>query len=100
MATVPQLGLSDAVTIPDAVVSRDLGGETVILNLETGIYFDLDGVATDIWQALKATGSLQEVYEKVLAAYEVDPAVLGDDLIKFVNQLAAKGLVKSATPPA
>jgi hypothetical protein len=100
MAAVPQLGLSDAVTIPDAVVSRDLGGETVILNLETGIYFDLDGVATDIWQALQATGSIREVYEKVLGAYEVDPAILGDDLIKFVNQLAAKGLVKSATPAA
>lgn len=100
MATVAQLGLSDAVTIPDAVVSRDLGGETVILNLETGIYFDLDGVATDIWQALQATGSIREVYEKVLSAYEVDPAILGDDLIKFVNQLAAKGLVKSATPAA
>jgi hypothetical protein len=100
MAAVPQLGFSDAVTIPDAVVSRDLGGETVILNLETGIYFDLDGVATDIWQALQATGSIQQVYEKVLAAYEVDPAVLSDDLLKFVNQLAAKGLVKSATPAA
>lgn len=95
-----QLGLGDAVTIPDAVVSRDLGGETVILNLETGIYFDLDGVATDIWQALQATGSLREVYEKMLGMYEVEPAVLGDDILKLVNQMAAKGLVQSAAPSA
>ena len=93
---MPQLGLNDTVAIPDAVVSRDLGGETVILNLETGIYFDLDGVATDIWQALQATASLREVYEKMLGMYEVDPAILSDDLLKLINQMAAKGLVQSA----
>ena len=90
-----QLGLTDSVAIPDAVVSRDLGGETVILNLETGIYFDLDGVATDIWQALQDTGSLNDAYQKVLAMYEVDAAVLTVDFLRLVNQMAAKGLLQA-----
>ena len=90
-----QLGLADSVAIPDAVVSRDLGGETVILNLETGIYFDLDGVATDIWQALQDTGSLNDAYQKVLAMYEVDAAVLTVDFLRLVNQMAAKGLLQA-----
>ena len=90
-----QLGLADSVAIPDAVVSRDLGGETVILNLETGIYFDLDGVATDIWQALQGTGSLNDAYQRVLAMYEVDAAVLTVDFLRLVNQMAAKGLLQA-----
>lgn len=93
---MPQLGLGDTVTIPDSVVSRDLGGETVVLNLETGIYFDLDGVATDIWLALQNTGSLREAYEKTLDMYEVDADVLTADFLRLVNQMTAKGLLQPA----
>jgi hypothetical protein len=95
-----QLGLGDAVLIPDSVVSRDLGGETVVLNLETGIYFDLDGVATDIWQALQNTSSLREAYERTLATYDVDAAVLSADFLRLVNQMAAKGLLQPAQSAA
>lgn len=86
--------MEDQVTIPELVVSRDLGGETVILNLETGIYFDLDSVATDAWQALQQTSSLREVRDQLLAKYDVDAPALSDDLLRLVNQMAAKGLVR------
>ena len=89
------LSLSSHVRIPADVLAHDLQGETVILNLETGIYFDLDGVATDIWQALQDTGSLNDAYEKVLAMYEVDAAVLTVDFLRLINQMAAKGLLQA-----
>lgn len=89
-----ELTLNDRVQIPEIIVSRDLGGETVVLNLETGMYFDLDGVATDVWQAIQASASLQAVYDRLLASYEVDPTVLSDDLLRLVNQMVNKGLLR------
>jgi len=86
--------LNNRVSIPDVVVSRDLGGETVVLNLETGIYFDLDGVATDAWLAIQKSPLLQDVHGNLLAQYDVDAATLSADLLKLVSQLAAKGLVR------
>ena len=88
--------LNNRVSIPDVVVSRDLGGETVVLNLETGMYFDLDGVATDAWLAIQQTASLQDIHGRLLAQYEVDSGVLETDLLRLIDQLAAKGLVTIA----
>jgi hypothetical protein len=88
------LTLTDRISIPDVVVSRDLGGETVVLNLETGIYFDLDGVATDAWQAIQRTRSLQAVYDELLVSYDVDPEQLSADLLRLVNEMHSKGLVR------
>ena len=88
--------LKSRVSIPDVVVSRDLGGETVVLNLETGMYFDLDGVATDAWLAIQQTSSLQDIHGRLLAQYEVDAGVLAADLVRLVEQLATKGLVHVA----
>ena len=89
-----ELTLEDRVKIPELVVSRDLGGETVVLNLETGMYFDLDGVATDAWQAIQRTSSLRDVHEQLLAAYEVEPSVLSGDLLRLINQMVTKGLLR------
>jgi hypothetical protein len=88
------LTLSDRIAIPDVVVSRDLGGETVVLNLATGIYFDLDGVATDAWQAIQQTPALQDVFQTLLGAYEVEPEELSADLLRLVNEMQTKGLVR------
>ena len=94
-----ELTLADHVTVPEAVVSRELDGETIVLNLETGIYFGLDMVATDIWKALRMGGSLQDALENVMGLYDVDASVVREDLLQLVNQLATKGLVRAADSP-
>ena len=93
-AAMSDLTLDDRIAIPDGVVSRDLGGETVVLNLETGIYFDLDGVATDAWRALQRSASLQDVYQELLSSYDVEPARLSSDLLRLFQQMLSKGLVR------
>jgi len=96
ISAMSELTLADRVVIPDAVVSRELEGETVVLNLETGIYFGLDEVATEMWKALQSAASLQDACDALRDAYDVDAAVLRDDLVRLVNEMAAKGLVQSA----
>jgi hypothetical protein len=46
-------------------VSRDLEGEAVILNLESGTYFGPDKVGTQIWTLLQEDGSLRRAFEAV-----------------------------------
>lgn len=91
-----ELSLASRVTIPEAVVSRDLGGETVVLNLETGVYFGLDPVGTDIWTALGTGATLQETADQLQAKYDATAEVVAADVLRFVGQMAAKGLVQTA----
>ncbi len=95
MSGMIELTLDDRVVVPEAVISRELDGETVVLNLETGVYFGLDGVATDIWNALQGAGRIEDAFDSLLSQYDVQPAALKDDLLSFVNQLASKGLLNA-----
>jgi hypothetical protein len=91
-----ELTLGDSVSVPEGVVSRELDGETVLLNLDTGIYFGLDAVGSDMWHAIQSSASLGDAVSLIEAQYDGDPAVLRDDLLRLVNQMLAKGLVQSA----
>ena len=90
-----ELTLDDRVAIPENVVAREVDGETVLLNLDTGIYFGLDAVGTAIWRAIQAHGQLHEAAAAVEREYDVDPAVLRTDLLRLISQMLAKGLLQN-----
>src|SRR5213593_2677197 len=78
--------LASVVTINPDITFRELDGEIVILNLETGVYFGLD----------EDHGSLGTVLARLRSEYDAAPAVLERDLLELVDQLCAKGLTRVA----
>lgn len=87
------LSLASAVTICDGVTFRDLQGELVLLNLNSGLYFGLDPVGTRVWHWLREHRRLQTVLDLLLAEYDVPEAQGRRDLLALVSRLAEKGLV-------
>jgi hypothetical protein len=92
--------LSDRATVPDGVVSRELDGETVLLNLETGMYFGLDAVGTDMWRAIRESPTLGEAFAAVRVQYEVDETTIRADFLQLADELLAKGLLQRADQEA
>lgn len=87
------MSLDATVRIPEDVVFRELDGEAVLLNLESGIYFGLDPVGTRIWQLVEEHRALRRVLAALLAEFDAPPADLEADLVRFVDQLRGKGLL-------
>lgn len=87
------VSLDATVRIPEDVVFRELDGEAVLLNLESGIYFGLDPVGTRIWQLVEEHQTLRRVLDALQAEYEAPAADLESDLVRFVDQLHGKGLL-------
>jgi hypothetical protein len=85
--------LQTAFTIPDAVVFRELDGEAVLLNLDSGQYFGLNEVGTRIWQLLAELGQPQPVLDALLKEFDVSAAELEADVLNLLLQLAARGLI-------
>ena len=81
----------------DTVVAAELEGEMVLLNAETGIYFGLDALGTQIWQLLMSGATPEETVESLLTEYEVEPAKLRADVTEFLDQLVARGLMQVAS---
>ncbi len=88
------LSLTSSVRILDGVLSRDLQGELVILDLNTGVYFGLDQVGTKIWHLLLEHGSLQKVLDSLVEEYEVTESGCAHDLLDFVAKMLEKGLIE------
>ena len=91
-----ELSLGQSVVAAPDVVSRELEGEAVLLNLETGIYFGLDPVGTRVWQLVQAPTPLGAVCDAMEREFDVERAVLERDVLALVERLREKGLVQLA----
>jgi len=87
------LNLDQRVTISEEVLSQEVSGETVLLDLGSENYFGLDEVGTRIWQLLKENGHLRVVFDTMLAEYEVDEARLAQDLASLLTEISDLGLI-------
>jgi len=85
--------LSDRVNIPMQVMARQVGDETVILDLASGTYYGLDPVGARIWQLIAQGRTLAQVCEAMLAEYEVTAADIERDLMALVQTLLDKNLL-------
>jgi hypothetical protein len=85
--------LTDKVVIPTQVMARQVGHETVILDLASGTYFGLDPVGAHIWQLLGEGKTLAEICEMMLEEYEVEREQLETDVLRLTGELLERGLV-------
>jgi hypothetical protein len=79
--------------VSDQAVFRELDGEAVILNLESGTYFGLDRVGTRVWRLIEAHGRVDEVVRCMIDEFEVDPGTLERDVHDLVSAMVHKGLL-------
>lgn len=85
--------MTGRVTVPEHVMVRQLGDEAVILDMASGYYFGLDPVGARIWQLLLQPISFAEIVERLAREYDVTPGQAESDLVRFVEQLTANGLL-------
>lgn len=84
---------SDAFEANPQVLCRELSGEAVLLNLESGVYYGLDPVGTRIWTLVTRQQPLASVCAVLLGEYEVSADVLAEDVRALVADLCVKGLL-------
>lgn len=86
--------LADRLTVSPDVVYREIEGEAVLLDLESGTYFGLNAVGTRIWSLIQERDSLRAVLDAITAEYDAMPEVLERDLLRLAAELCAKGLTR------
>ena len=82
------------VTLSSDVLYQEVAGEGVLLDLKSERYFGLDEVGARIWELLQQGGTSEQVFDVLLAEYEVDPQRLAGDLDDLLEKLAAAGLIE------
>lgn len=85
--------LNQTIALSSAVISQEVSGETVLLDLDSENYFGLDEVGTRIWQLIKETNELQSIFNTLLEEYDVSEERLQLDLTTLLTEIEALGLV-------
>jgi len=89
---------TDQFVIHPSVICRELSGETVLLNLESGVYYGLDAVGTRVWQLLMQGCTSASVRDTMIEEYDVAPDVLNADVLRLVGDLRDRGIVTPREP--
>jgi len=77
----------------DRVVWRDIEGEAVILNLDTGYYYNLNAVGSLIWQLLEEKKDISKIIETISKDYNISANRAKKDLDSLISDLKKEKLL-------
>lgn len=77
----------------DRVMSQQVEGDAVLLDIESGEYFALNDVGGLVWDLCDGSRSVADVAELISAEFEVDKSTALTDALELLESLAGVGLV-------
>jgi hypothetical protein len=77
----------------DLLTSTLSDREMVLLNIECGAYFGMEGVAKRIWEQLAEPRRVGDLCATLLTRFAVDPDICRREVLTFLTELHAKNLI-------
>lgn len=76
------------------VIQSKIGDEVVMLDIESGFYFGLNTVGSEIWSHLSEPITIDDLINKLMARFDIDQATCQKDTTEFINQLLEKNIIR------
>lgn len=86
------------VRVPSNVVHRTFPAETIVLDLNAGVYHGLNHVAGRMLELLSEHGRVRIVADRLAEEYEASPARIQRDLCRVCQELLDRGLIELVEP--
>jgi hypothetical protein len=83
--------------VEEGVLSRPVGSDAVLLDLNSHYYFGLNEVGARIWAALADGCSGAEIVEIIVHEFEVDKATAERDVADLLTELEHSRLIRKIT---
>lgn len=78
------------------ILTSEVDGELVMMDVGSGTYFNLDPIGTDIWRRLESPASIGELCAALQHGYGADAATIQRDVQAFAGEMLEKGLMRPA----
>jgi DNA-directed RNA polymerase delta subunit len=76
------------------MLSTELDQETVLMSIDAGAYYGLEGPARNIYEKLKTPMTFSELVRQLVAEYEVSAETCAADVEKFLGEMEREGLLR------
>lgn len=68
--------------------------EVVMMDIDSGFYFGINGVGSVIWQHLSTAISLEDLVSNLMEEFNVDKQTCESDTMEFINNLLEKKIIR------
>lgn len=80
----------------DTVVSADVGDDAILLDIDSGYFFQLNRTAARIWGLLENPQTLGDLTASLQSSFTADGESILADVHAFVADLVDRGIVSAA----
>ena len=81
-----------------SVVSLEVEGDVVLLDVGTGHVHHLDPVGGIVWECFDGSGTIAEIVTDLSAEFGADSATIADDVVDVARNLGSSGLLEGVAP--
>src|SRR5262245_11774498 len=87
------------VTAAPEQLSSKLGAETVILSMNSGVYYGLNPVGARVWELAQNRGSsIAIIRQSLVTEFDVTSSVAEQDLSELLSEMQSEGLIRISKP--
>lgn len=79
--------------ISEDVVHRELDGETIVLSLESGMYYGLNATGSRVWRLIEDGATAAQMIDTISREFSHPQDQVRSDVEALLGVLQAKGLV-------
>ena len=92
---MPATDIDDTMMVSrrENMIAADVGDEAVILDIQSGYFFQLNRTAALVWALLESSIAAGELCAKMAEAHSVDPALCRDDVMEFIADMRERELI-------
>ena len=88
--------MRDVVVANVDVLSTDIEDGVVMMDVESGNYYSLDAIASEIWKRLSQPTPVKDLCESLIAEFDAESDVITADVLALLSQLAERKLIEVA----
>ena len=81
------------IRVAERLMAKKLDGEWVLLNVATGVYYELNEVGSTIWDELKTGKDPESILDCLEEEFQADRGELRRDLTGFLENLRSEKLI-------
>jgi hypothetical protein len=89
-----RFGPTSKLSRTENLLSTQLDEETVLMSIDAGAYYGLEGPARSIWEILETPTTFSALVESLVEKYRVSPETCAADVEKFLEEMEREGLLR------
>ena len=87
------MNLKSKISYNENVLTSDLDGELVMLNMESSYYYGLENIGKFIWDKMSTPVSSEMLIKQLMAHFDVDKETCTKEVMLFIEELQKEGLI-------